>query len=366
MLTAAPPHLVTAIDSLTTVVRSDVPAVSSSAAALGLIDSVELMRRLTAVATVDVIQQIHESRTFYDQGHASARIMFAHIAQVSGAEAHRLDKIRRMVNTCDDINAVWRVGGLSIDKAALLGRAFANPRTQKRFVLDQAYFLKHGRKLNLKRFEKRVARWLEIHDSNGPDPAPDPSHERRNVTLVQDHFSKAWKLDGTLGSLDGSLLNEILQAYTDAEFIHDWARAEKIHGPDTCRDLLDRTDAQRRADALMQVVADGVNSDKPSASVKRVHTIISTAESVEEMIRRWVGAPARPLDPDTYNISDLDGHPIAASEAFADMLVSSFRRVIQNAAGVTIDMSKDVRFFTGLARLGVQLTTTECAVRFAL
>ena len=36
------------------------------------------------------------------------------------------------------------------------------------------------------------------------------------------------------------------------------------------------------------------------------------------------------------------------------------RRVVQNAAGVTINMSKDVRLFTGLARLGVQLTTTEC------
>ena len=157
--------------------------------------------------------------------------------------------------------------------------------------------------------------------------------------MTQDYFSKAWKLDGTLGSLEGSSFHETWQAYIDAEFNHDWARAQQIHGADTNRDLLDRTDAQRRADALTQIAADAVNSDKPSAPVKRVHLIVSTAETVEEMIRRWVDGPARILDPDTYNISDIDGHPIAASETFADMLVSSFRRVIQNAAGITLDIS---------------------------
>ena len=114
------------------------------------------------------------------------------------------------------------------------------------------------------------------------------------------------------------------------------------------------------ADALSQIAADAVNSDKPSAPVKRVHNIIWTAESYEELLRRWVNAPARLVHPEKYNISDLDGHPLAATAAFADSLVSSFRRVVQNAAGVTINMSSPARFFTGMARLGVQLTTTEC------
>jgi len=318
------------------------------------------MRRLAAVAAVDVLHQIVESRAHYEHGHATARIMYAHIADVSGAESHRLDKIRRMNQHCNDINAVWRAGGLSIDKAALLARAFANPRTRDRFLLDQNYFLKHAATQSFKRFERKIARWLELHDCDGPDPAPDPSHERRNVKLVQDAISKAWKLDGTLGSLKGSEFNEILQAYIEAEFAHDWARAEKIHGSNTSVDLLERTHAQRQADALCQIAADAANSDKPSAPVKRVHNIIYTAETAEALIRRWAGGSAALLDPDSYNITDIDGHPIAASEAFADMLVASFRRVIQNAAGVTLDISKHDRFFTGLNRLGVQLTTTEC------
>ena len=108
------------------------------------------------------------------------------------------------------------------------------------------------------------------------------------------------------------------------------------------------------------MAADAVNSSKPSAPVKRVHNIVWNAETLEELIRRWVDGPARILDPGSYVISDIDGHPIAASEAFADLLVSSFRRVVQNTPGVTIDMSPEDRFFTGLSRLGVQLTTREC------
>ena len=50
-----------------------------------------------------------------------------------------------------------------------------------------------------------MARWVDTHDQNGPKPDPDPSHERRNLTVSQDYFSKAWKLDGSLGSLEGSL-----------------------------------------------------------------------------------------------------------------------------------------------------------------
>jgi len=360
MAVAALPHFEQVLTPLADAVACGAPAVSTPSAACDLIDSVELIRRLGAVAAVDVLQQIDQGRAHYEHGHATARIMYAHIADVSGAESHRLDKIRRMTNVCDDINEVWRAGGLSIDKAALLGRAFANPRSRDRFLLDQKFFLKHAAQLSFKRFERKVARWLELHDCDGPDPAPDPSHERRHVKFVQDAISKAWKLDGTLGSLKGSEFNEILQAYIEAEFNHDWERAEKIHGADTSVDLLERTHAQRQADALSQIAADAVNSDKPSAPVKRVHNIIYNAETAEELIRRWAGGSARILDPDTYNISDIDGHPIAASEAFADMLVASFRRVVQNAAGVTLDISKQDRFFTGLNRLGVQLTTTEC------
>ena len=126
-----------ALETMSAVVCQGAPSVSTPAGAAGLIGGVERVRRLAAVAAVDVLAQIESSRAFYEYGHANARVMFAHVAGVSGAEAYRLDKIRRMIGAADQIAEVWRAGGLSVDKAAVLGRAFANPRSRDRFLHDQ-------------------------------------------------------------------------------------------------------------------------------------------------------------------------------------------------------------------------------------
>lgn len=359
MPVAVTSHLDEAVESLTAVAR-DMHPVGSSQHAIELIDAVEQARRFCAVAAVHALEQIHQSRTFYDHGHANARVMFAHVAGVSGAESHRLDKIRRMVSNCDQLAREWRQATLSVDKAVLLAHAYANPRTRDRFLLDQAWFIKKARRFGFVRLRQIVARWLDVHDVDGPDPAADPSYERRFLRCTQDHFSKAWTVEASLGSLQGSAFNETLRSYLEAEFHRDWAAAQLIHGDDTCHAVLARTHEQRLADALCQIAADARNSDKPSAPVKRVHNIVWSAETYEALLRRWVDAPARLLDPDRYAITDLDGHPLVAASAFADSLTSSLRRVVQNAANVTIDMSTEVRLFTGLARLGVELATTEC------
>jgi hypothetical protein len=41
-------------------------------------------------------------------------------------------------------------------------------------------------------FTKVVAHWLEVHDDDGPQLAADPSFERRQAWLSQDHFRKDW------------------------------------------------------------------------------------------------------------------------------------------------------------------------------
>ncbi len=359
-MSAAVPYLQKASTSLTEAVACGVPSVGSSKQAIESIEAVERARRLAAIAAVDVIAAIESSRSFYDHGHASARVMYAHIAEVAPAEAFRLDQIRRMIAEAEQIDQTWRRVKLSVDKAALLAKAFANPRTRDRFLLDQKWFLKQAKRYGVKRLIKKIAHWLETHDHDGPTPGPDPSFERRKAWLAQDYFAKVWRLEAELGSMQGSRFNEIFHAYVKAQFNFDWTQAEEIHGKDTCVDVLARSHEQRCADALCQMAEDAANSDNPSVAVKRVHNIIWNAETYEELLRRWINAPARMLDPDTYNICDIDGNRIDAVAAFADSLVSSLRRVVQDAAGVTINMSSDARFFTGLARHGVVLATTEC------
>ena len=110
----------------------------------------------------------------------------------------------------------------------------------------------------------------------------------------------------------------------------------------------------------MAIVADAVNSDKPSAPVKTMHNVVWSADTFEEMIRRYAGLAAQAFDPDTYRCETLDGLPLDPYLAFADALTSQWRRVVIDSTNTTIALSTAQRLYKGLARLGIQLTADEC------
>ncbi len=149
-MSAVLPYLQQANSSLTEAVAAGVPSVGSSRQAIDSIEAAERARRLAAIAAVDVIDAIDSSRSYYDHGHASAKVMYAHIAEVAPAEAFRLDQIRHMIAEAKHIDQTWRRVKLSVDKAALLAKAFANPRTRNLFLLEQRWFLKQAKRYGVK------------------------------------------------------------------------------------------------------------------------------------------------------------------------------------------------------------------------
>lgn len=351
-----------AIASLEACVRHGVDVSNSATDATELLAAVERLGRLSEVVTSDAIAAVNCAGAHVDHGHVDGTVMFGHVAGASSSRLARVRKTQRMLERCGLLHVAWRTGDLSVEKAAVLGRAFANRRCRVAFMTDDAqrWFLAKA-KLSFKRFERKVARWVDLHDQDGPEPAPDPSHERRDVSLVQDHFSKAWQLRASFGSLAGSVLKQALDAYVEAEFLADWTSAEAAHGVgNVSTQTLARTDAQRRADALGQIVADAVANPRASAAAPTTHNIVWSAETFEEMLRRFCGERARPIDPDLYRCETIDGLPLDVTGAFADLVTSRWRRVVVDAAGVVVDLSAEQRFYTGLARLGVQLSASGC------
>ena len=79
------------------------------------------------------------------------------------------------------------------------------------------------------------------------------------------------------------------------------------------------------------------------------------------MLRRFAGAKPRPLDPDTHRCETIDGIQLDPTEAAANSFVSSFRRVVVNTAGVTIDAGRK-RLFEGVLKdlVRIQTRTGTC------
>ncbi len=336
-----------------------VPLAQAPGQAVALLEATERLHRLAEVARVDAIAAVHASGAYRMHGHATAHAMARHLGRLSTAETARADKIRRLIATCERIETAWRAGDLSVEQAGILGRAFANPRVRDQFVASQARFLRWTRK-PLASFERKITNWVQLVDQDGPEPRRDLAHENRDISLVQDHFTKQWTLRGTFGALQGATLRRILDAYTSAERLIDWDTARERLGDSACRDDLDRTDAQQRADALEQIFADALHNPERSVPIDTVHNIVWSKESFEDALRRFLGEDPEPVDVDDHRCHSLDGHELNPRSAFGDLVVSRWRRIVCDAQGITIDASKTQRFFTGLARLGVQLSFDSC------
>jgi hypothetical protein len=96
--------------------------------------------------------------------------------------------------------------------------------------------------------------------------------------------------DRVLRAGQGAELREILDRYVDAEFKADWEAAVARLGEEVLarggisKEDLDRTDAQRRADALVKIFRDAAAADGSAVPVGWVHNIHWSAAAYEEML----------------------------------------------------------------------------------
>ena len=282
----------------------------------------------------------------------------AHVAQLSGGVAMARDRVRRMIAVAGNVDAAWRAGELGVEQARLLGRVYANVRVHDQFLEQQDWFLRRAGKYAYVRFERAVGDWVSLHDQDGTEP-DDRAHANRDAKLIQDHFSRGWHFEARGPSLTGAVQREIFDAYIEAEFAIDWEQAVALHGEAVCLDLLARTDAQRRYDAFHQMCLDAANNPNSSTGSKIVHNIVWDHATFEEMVARLAGAEPKPVDPDMFRCSTVDGHRIDPHEAIIDAITNQIRRVVVDAKNVVIDMGQ-ARFFTGLARLASRIGHDEC------
>ena len=335
--------------------------------AITVIREVEILRRRIDAITVDLVAQIDENCFFAADGHASGKAMYAHYANLSGAESAARSKTGKVMAALPDVAAAYRAGKISTDHMRVLGRVHANPRVRDKMREDQHWFLNRATRLSFTAFEVAACKWMDLADSDGPDPAAERSHELRNANLTQD-FDKSWTLIGGFAAGQGAALAEVFEKYIDAETKADWEKARAEFGDAATYNDLPRSIQQRRADALWQLFQDAAASPHGAVPPDFVHNIMWDQETFEEMARRIQddqegtvtdAADPEPLDPDVFVCQTIDGVQLDPYEAFASALNSRIRRVLVDAAGVVVDLG-EARFFTGLARHAVKLAFTEC------
>lgn len=366
------PNLGAALDQLTAALDAVQAAGMEpldAADARVVITEVEVQARRLRAAQVELVAAIERRGLHRCDGHASAKVLVRHVANLSNAEASRRARAAhalRDLPAVRDAFAAGRVGGCQVD---LIARALSNTRVRHRLCRQDDALAQLAASLDHRRFEAVLSDWVRRADEDGTADRGQRSHENRDAKIVQD-FDGSWTLSGGFGSLQGAELHEILRRFVDAEFATDWAKARIDHGDDATIEDLARSDGQRRADALFEIFQRAASAHASSEGGSQIVTnVVIDHATFERLLCRFAGG--RPdlirndfdletATADRYRCSTLDGNPIDPTEAVANALVGHVRRVVVGADSVVIDLGRRRRLFTGAAQLAAKLASTHC------
>lgn len=133
-------------------------------------------------------------------------------------------------------------GQVGVAQAQAIARHHRNARTSDALARDEGLLVEHARALPWRSFVRVLAYWAQLADPDGCESGAEDRRHRRHLHLSQT-IEGMWVLDGVLDPVAGATVAAAIRRIDDELFA-----ADRRAG-----DLLARTPAQRRADALVEL-----------------------------------------------------------------------------------------------------------------
>ena len=141
--------------------------------------------------------------------------------------------------------------------------------------------------------------------------------------------------------------------FAQAEFEAEWDELRARLGDDACPGMLERTEAQRRADALAAIFERAAAADPAAKDPEPVVNIVIDQAVYEAQLAAMAAGDRAELRRRRPGPSTLPHHQRRAvdpADAVTASLVGHVRRVVLGPDGVIIDLGRRSRTFTGSAR----------------
>ncbi|MCO8128767.1 HNH endonuclease [Acidimicrobiia bacterium EGI L10123] len=317
---------------------------------LALVGRVEKLRRRLDHGTDRTVAHLDASAAFSLDGHKTAKGALKAIGRLSGSEAHGRVQTSRALPRLPLVEAAYARGEIPTEHMRAMARTIANPRVSEWVPDADPIFARHATVLGYDDFCAALRQWEALADADGADQGAERCHERRNASLQESAIDGSFRLEANHGGLQGAAMAEIFDRFETAELHADWAVARERHGDQARVEHLERTPAQRRADAIFEIFRRAAASE--GCSPEPLVNIIIDQDTFEDELRRSAGLEVR-VDPNedlARRCHAMDGTPLRPAEAVAAALVGHVRRVVVDSAGTVIDLGRRQRLFTGSAR----------------
>lgn len=350
--------------------------------------------RLAEARMVALIETVVKTKSYRSDGHASASAWCRAVGRWSTAEARDRVRTARLASGIPAIETALFNGDLGLAQARELARAFANPRCGDLLGLVADKLISAAQQFSYDDFVTLVRRWETLADTDGAHTAADRAHQRRDASVV--HTMGRVHIAAHGSGVAGAAMDEIFRRFCAAEWQADWASTRADHGDAACPDLMPRTEAQRRFDAMETIFRQAAASPPESRLPEPLVNIVVDAETLANAARPGSAYPggnypgnanggsaypgsaypgnARPIPGhDRTHESASNGHdflrrrcetdrgvPITPAEALAAAIAGQVRRIVVDSNGTVLAMGRRQRLFTGAARQAVLLAANHC------
>ncbi|MCE9622511.1 MAG: 13E12 repeat family protein, partial [Actinomycetia bacterium] len=311
-------------------------------------------RRRVEAALATLVDRVASAGAFGADGHRSVKAWGRATCNWSGGEASRFVKTGRMLSKFESAATAAAAGEIGVAQMHALGQLVANPRVAEHLADSEELLVGQATVLDYDDYITLLAHWEALADADGAHDDHERAHRDRNahMSIVGERFF----LDANGGAVAGVELMEVFEQFCRSEWLADWEAGVAVHGEAMVPRLMERTDAQRRFDALKAIFgAAAVSGQSPTG--EPVVNLIVGYELFEHHLRRALGEHPAPLDPNNpaHRCETADGVVIDPYDMLVAAALGQVRRIVLDTAGVIVDVGRKQRLFTGALRDAVML-----------
>ncbi len=257
------------------------------------------------------------------------------LAQAKG-ELSRARALRQM----PEVEAAYEAGAVTDEHVRLL--ASAQRSAPEVFAKVEGQLVEAAEVQSFARFAREVAYFRQIADPDGTAEHALDAFERRGV-FASKSFEDTVILDGVLDPVGGTVFGNELDRLEQQLFEADWREARERLGDAATPVDLQRTPAQRRADALVQMAQRSAAMPADAKQARVLFTVLVGYETFHGMMSQLA-----------------DGTVVSPTQLAPWLADVDVERVVFDGPSRVLDVGAKQRLFTGATRRAVEVRDLFC------
>jgi hypothetical protein len=333
------------------------PFAISGADAMALAVEFEGAQRSLDAARMHALLVLEASGECERLGHKTVAAWSAHAARLPTTVARQRTRMARRLQTMPLTASALLAGAIATQHVDVLMRANTKGRAAL-FAEHEGELVGFALSLSFRDFVTAIAYWR-----NQADPVDAADEAAKKCARRAVHSSRTLdgmgRVDAWLDPIGFAAFDTELARLTEIEFHRDWSDATATHGTATI-DLLPRTAAQRRADALVEMATRSASTLPDARRPEPLVVIVTDVATVEAAAAHY----ANPLTPHPWPTSGQcrleNGTTVTADEMFEQLLLGRFRKLLLDSKGGVVDYGRSQRLFRGDLREAIRIRDGTC------